>query len=201
MIIHSKKGEVFLRDNGFNNVVSDTHSHNKYTTVITSDTSIVMMPSGMNFNLSFYEKNPMQVYVNGTLETNNYEEIVNHEYPIPFPDPIYGTFPSLLYPIDDKKGIGIDFSPIVLVPTDIVIFEWVIDLNNIMIYRETIDCSTNPNFPAANINEIYKISNSGKIGGNLGIDVQDGDMIICISTTSAGDYATVGINWNIFNKV
>jgi len=184
MIIRNKKSEVFLRDNGFNNIVSDTHSHNKYTTKMTQDVSVVNMPVGKNFNLSINQKNPMQVYVNGAIQSNglNYVEIVDS--------------------LDNTKGIGVDFSPDNLLIDDIVIFEWVIDLNNIMVYRGELDCSLNPDFPFAHINEVFKISVAGKIGGINGIDVEIGDMILCaVNISLAGDYTTVGNNWDIFNKI
>jgi len=183
MILRSKKNKVFLRDNGFSNIVSDTHSHNKYTISITQDTNIVMMPVGQNFNLSLNNKNPLQVYVNGAIQSNiiNYNEIVD--------------------PLNNTKGIGIDFSPDLLSHPDIVIFEWVIDLNDIIIYRGEIDCSGNPNFPTANVNEFFRINIAGKIGGNAGFDVEIDDMIISKVATSNGDYATVGSNWNIFSKI
>ena len=183
MILYNIKNEVFLRDNGFNNVISDTHSHNKYTILIIQDTSIIMMPIGQTFNLSLNNKNPLQVYVNGAIQSNiiNYNEIID--------------------PLNNTKGIGIDFSPNLLIQGDIIIFEWVIDLNDIIINRGLINCSNNPNFPAANVNEFFKISVAGKIGGNLGINVEVNDMIISKVITPSGDYAAVGSNWNIFNKV
>lgn len=64
-------------------------------------------------------------------------------------------------------------------------------------YKGTIDASTNPNYPAAAIGDVYIISVAGKIGGASGVDVQSGDMIICRTATAAGNQATVGANWNI----
>lgn len=69
--------------------------------------------------------------------------------------------------------------------------------NNAMVYKGIIDCSTNPNYPAATLGWTYKVSVSGKIGGASGINVELGDMILCSTTTVAGDQATVGMNWNI----
>jgi hypothetical protein len=70
-----------------------------------------------------------------------------------------------------------------------------------MQYKGVIDCSGNPNYPAANAGYIYIISVAGKIGGGSGITVQVGDMIACKTDSSVtGDHATVGANWNIIQS-
>ncbi len=67
-----------------------------------------------------------------------------------------------------------------------------------MVYVGTVDCSTNPNYPAASKGDTYKISVAGKIGGSSGVEVQVGDMIICnTDDTAAGNQATVGAKWDI----
>jgi hypothetical protein len=72
---------------------------------------------------------------------------------------------------------------------------------NALVYEGTIDCSTNPNYPAANAGELYIASSAGKIGGASGVDVEVGDMIICnTDNTAAGNQATVGTKWNIIEK-
>lgn len=66
-----------------------------------------------------------------------------------------------------------------------------------LVYKGVIDCSTNPNYPAANAGDFYKVSVSGKIGGASGLSVIAGDNLICfVDSTAAGDHATVGANWN-----
>lgn len=60
-----------------------------------------------------------------------------------------------------------------------------------------IDCSANPNYPAANVGEFYRITVAGKIGGAAGIDVQVGDQIHCYVTSASGTQATVGANWTV----
>jgi len=50
---------------------------------------------------------------------------------------------------------------------------------NALVYKGTIDCSTNPDYPSADAGWMYIASVSGKIGGASGIDVEVGDMIIC----------------------
>lgn len=60
-----------------------------------------------------------------------------------------------------------------------------------------IDCSTNPNYPAANVGEFYRVTVAGLIGGASGIAVQVGDQIHCYVTSAAGNQATVGANWTV----
>lgn len=58
-----------------------------------------------------------------------------------------------------------------------------------------IDCSTNPNYPASNKGDTYKVTAAGKIGGANGVNVGVGDLIICTANTSGGDQATAGDNF------
>ncbi len=70
-------------------------------------------------------------------------------------------------------------------------------LGDAMIFKGVIDCSANPNYPAANAGDTYKISVAGKIGGASGAVVEVGDTIICTTDgTSSGTQAGVGANWN-----
>jgi hypothetical protein len=67
-----------------------------------------------------------------------------------------------------------------------------------MVFKGVINCSANPNYPAGNAGETYRISVAGKIGGISGINVETGDMILCIQdNTVSGDQATVGMYWNV----
>lgn len=67
-----------------------------------------------------------------------------------------------------------------------------------MHYKGVINCSTNPNYPAANAGDVYKVSVAGKIGGASGVNVTEGDTLICtVDSSAAGTHATVGTNWNI----
>lgn len=70
--------------------------------------------------------------------------------------------------------------------------------NDAMVFKGGIDASTNPNYPAADAGDTYKITVAGKIGGASGIDVTIGDTLYCtVDSTSSGDQATVGNNWTI----
>lgn len=72
---------------------------------------------------------------------------------------------------------------------------------NALVYKGVIDCSTNPNYPAADAGFLYVVSVAGKIGGASGIEVEAGDMCICnTDSTASGDQATVGSKWNIIQK-
>jgi len=67
-----------------------------------------------------------------------------------------------------------------------------------MIFKGVIDCSTNPNYPAADRGWTYRVSVAGKIGGGSGPNVEAGDLIICLTDgTAAGNHATVGSSWTI----
>lgn len=69
---------------------------------------------------------------------------------------------------------------------------------NAMVYKGVIDASTTPNYPAANAGDTYRISVAGKIGGASGTNVEVGDLIVCLTdSTAAGTQAAVGANWNI----
>lgn len=72
---------------------------------------------------------------------------------------------------------------------------------DVMIFKSVIDCSANPNYPAADAGHLYKVSLAGKIGGASGPDVNAGDTLYCIADgTASGDHATVGASWNIANE-
>jgi len=79
--------------------------------------------------------------------------------------------------------------------------DYLISISPLLIYKGTIDCSTNPNYPAANLGDVYKVSSSGMIGGVSGIIVEIGDMLVCfVDGSPSGDQATVGDNWDILQE-
>ncbi len=76
----------------------------------------------------------------------------------------------------------------------------ILGANDAMIYKGVIDCSADPNYPAGNAGDTYKISVAGTIGGVFGTDVAVGDLVICNSdNTSTGNQATVGANWDVIH--
>jgi len=58
-----------------------------------------------------------------------------------------------------------------------------------------IDCSTNPNYPAGTVGDVYRVTVAGKIGGASGLNVEVGDRIECYVTSVTGTQAAVGANW------
>lgn len=67
-----------------------------------------------------------------------------------------------------------------------------------MVYKGLLNCSANPNYPAASAGHAYKVSAAGKIGGGSGPNVEIGDLLIClVDSTSSGTHASVGANWDI----
>ena len=67
-----------------------------------------------------------------------------------------------------------------------------------LVFKGVIDCSINPNYPAADAGHVYKVSVAGKIGGASGPQVEAGDVLTCITDSSAaGNHASVGANWII----
>lgn len=73
-----------------------------------------------------------------------------------------------------------------------------LNANDAMQFKGVIDCSANPNYPAASAGWTYRVSVAGKIGGASGVNVEQGDQLLCITDgTSAGTQAAVGANWSI----
>lgn len=67
-----------------------------------------------------------------------------------------------------------------------------------LVLSGVIDASANPNYPAADAGEVYRIGVAGRIGGGSGPVVEVGDMITCLADgTAAGTHAAVGASWNI----
>lgn len=67
-----------------------------------------------------------------------------------------------------------------------------------MVYKGVIDASTNPNYPASNRGDTYRISVAGKIGGASGPNVEVNDILMALTDgTASGTHAAVGAQWNI----
>lgn len=58
-----------------------------------------------------------------------------------------------------------------------------------------IDCSTNPDYPAAVSGDAYYVTVDGKVGGASGVNVTAGDLIIAVADNAGGDEAAVGASW------
>lgn len=63
-----------------------------------------------------------------------------------------------------------------------------------------IDCSTNPNYPAARTGDAYVVSVAGKIGGASGKVVDVGDLIVAKNDNAGGDEVAVGNDWFVLER-
>lgn len=66
-------------------------------------------------------------------------------------------------------------------------------------YKGAIDCSANPNYPAALKGDAYQVTVAGKIGGASGTVVEAGDLVIASADNAGGTQASVGTSWFILN--
>ena len=64
-------------------------------------------------------------------------------------------------------------------------------------YLGDIECSGNPNYPSSIQRDTYRVSTAGKIGGSSGVQVEVGDLILCIEDNGGGTQAAVGNKWTI----
>lgn len=63
--------------------------------------------------------------------------------------------------------------------------------------RGGYDCSTNPNYPSGVSGSVYRVTAGGRIGGPLGVPVQEGDLFYCHTNNAGGDQATAGNAWRV----
>ena len=74
----------------------------------------------------------------------------------------------------------------------------VVAASDAMVFKGVVDCSANPNYPAADRGATYRVSVAGKIGGASGPNVEIGDLLLCITDgTLSGTQAAVGAQWTI----
>lgn len=88
-----------------------------------------------------------------------------------------------------------------LIPTQKAVKTYVdaaVAVSDAMVFKGSIDCSANPNYPAADRGWTYRVSVAGKIGGSSGIVVEIGDLATCLDDgTASGNQATVGSHWTV----
>jgi len=76
-----------------------------------------------------------------------------------------------------------------------------IGANDALVLKGGLDCSTNPNYPAADAGHTYKVTVAGKIGGASGLAVDVNDTLVCsVDSSAAGTQAAVGANWFIIQS-
>ncbi|RKZ88575.1 MAG: hypothetical protein DRQ39_02205 [Gammaproteobacteria bacterium] len=86
-------------------------------------------------------------------------------------------------------------------PTNAVSKAYVDDLVTTGItFEGIIDCTPEPDYPAAIQGHAYIAQPGGKIGGSGGKVVQQGDWIICNADNAGGDEATVGTSWDVISN-
>jgi len=61
--------------------------------------------------------------------------------------------------------------------------------------KGSIDCTPNPDYPAAVVGDAYFVSFEGLIGGASGEQVRVNDLIICLNDNAGGAHALVGADW------
>ncbi len=76
--------------------------------------------------------------------------------------------------------------------------EGIVAAQDAMVFKGVIDCSANPNYPAADRGWTYRVSVAGRIGGGSGAVVEAGDILLCLTDgTVAGTQAAVGAQWGV----
>ena len=73
----------------------------------------------------------------------------------------------------------------------------VMTANATMAFIGVIDCSANPDYPAAYIGNTWRASVAGRIGGASGPAVEAGDIILAVADSAGGTHATVGASFSI----
>ncbi|HEY1709584.1 MAG TPA: hypothetical protein VGG10_15055 [Rhizomicrobium sp.] len=69
-------------------------------------------------------------------------------------------------------------------------------LTNSIVIKGALDCSADPNYPAANEGDAYYVSVAGLIGGGSGLAVPADALMVCkTNATGAGTEAAVGASW------
>ena len=62
-------------------------------------------------------------------------------------------------------------------------------------FKGNLDCSANPNYPAAAKSDAYVVSVAGKVGGASGRTVDVGDFVVAKADNAGGTEASVGTSW------
>jgi hypothetical protein len=69
-----------------------------------------------------------------------------------------------------------------------------------MVWKPAIDCSSSPNYPAANEGWVFRVSAEGVIGGGPLLKVND--LLIClVDATPSGTHGAVGSSWVVYRHL
>lgn len=123
----------------------------------------------------------------------NSNEIQNAKFHILATDPVAPTEALYWWNTTDKRIKYYD-------GTSVRVVAILDDLTGGLTYKGTLDASSNPNYPAGVVGDLYVFDGAGKIGGASGEDVEVGDMIICNTDNAGGTEAVVGGFWDTINK-
>lgn len=94
-----------------------------------------------------------------------------------------GTITGLLTPVNSSDAVNKSYADSLV--------------TGLLEFKNTIDCSANPNYPSASKGDVYIVSVAGKIGGASGISVEVGDMVLATADNAGGTQAAVGTNWTV----
>ena len=67
-------------------------------------------------------------------------------------------------------------------------------------FKGSLDCSANPDYPAADKGDTYYVNVAGKVGGASGVTVAVGDAVIAKADNAGGSEASVGTSWFVLEK-
>lgn len=82
-----------------------------------------------------------------------------------------------------------------LATTAFVVAEVASTVTGLLDFKGDLDCSSNPNYPAAPKGDTYYVSVAGKVGGASGVSVDVGDAIVAKADNAGGTQAAVGTSW------
>lgn len=138
---------------------------------------------------------PGRVYI--LVFDGQYFQVINLEAPAIIAFPIATEFSSGLIEIATQAEVntGTDNQRAV---TPQKLAQYVSDkVTGLWEDKGLLDCSLNPNYPAALKGDAYTVNVAGKIGGPAGTDVQVRDVIYCTANNPGGTEAAVGPSWNV----
>src|SRR5690606_23991046 len=75
--------------------------------------------------------------------------------------------------------------------------EVTISAPNLLDYKNIVNASTNPNWPASKVGDTYFVGTAGKMGGDNGREVQLGNVFFSVSEGPAGTEAEQGARWKV----